>query len=519
MARRILSLWFPHLAAERALRAELGAQMDASAQVFAVVEMKSGAARLRSVTAAAARQGLAPGMSLADARARAPDLATTPAQPERDAAFLRALGRWCGRYTPWAALEGEDGLVLDLTGCAHLFGGEAALADEMSARFGAYGLTARIGLAETKGAAWALSRFAAAAVSIAPPGQVAAHVMALPVAALRLEAATAAGLARLGLRRIKDVARAPRASLARRFGPAATLRLDQLLGQAPEPIDAAPFARPHAARLSLPEPIATLDDLRAGLEKLLAALCARLTREGVGARQLRLSLRRVDRGEDSAEIGLARPCDDAARIAPLFESALAAMRADFGVDALRLEAVRVEPLRLQQREAFGARAADQGAALGDLITRLGNRIGFDRVTRFLPAESHIPERGFTQAPAAETAPIPFPKTGAPRPLSMFAPEPIAASPVPSSDPASPPSHFRWRGALFETALAIGPERIAPEWWRDDPSWRSGPRDYWRVQTRMGRRLWLFRTHVRTHAPGGVSTGAEGPGWFVQGEFA
>ena len=510
MTRRVLSVWFPHLSAEREAR-RLGAD---PARPFAVVGLRNGAARLSSVNAAAERVGLRPGAALTDARATTPDLATTPERPARDAAFLRALGRWCERYAPWVALDGADGLALDVTGCAHLFGGERALIEDMTARLAARGLTARAGLAEAKGAAWALARFAAAPIAIAAPGRLAAAVADLPAAALRVEAEIAAGLARLGLHRIQDVAAAPRASLARRFGSALTLRLAQIFGEASEPIAATAFARPYAARLSLPEPIGKTEDVRAGLERLLARLCARLEQERLGARAFRLSVRRCDAGEEAAEIGLARPSHDPARAAHLFDHAIEGLRAADGVDALRLEALRVEPIALAQQEAFQGRGV-QNDALSDLIARLGNRVGFERVTRFLPAESHSPERAFLIAPAAASEARRFPESGLMRPLTLFAPEPIQIDRQidrQTDCAAAPPMRFRWRGVDFELESAAGPERLAPEWWREDPLWRDGPRDYWRAQTRRGRRLWLFQTH-------GEASAAEPARWFVQGEFA
>lgn len=500
MKRRVLCMWFPHLAAERALRAQ-GIASWAAEPPFAVAGMRRGAWRLCSVNAAAARLGLENGAALADARAIFPALRTAPEQPERDAAFLRALRRWSERYGPWAALDGAEGLALDVTGCGHLFGGEAGLLADAAARCARLGLTLRAGLAETKGAAWALARFAEDD-PIAPTGRLETMLSALPVAALRLEPETADGLARLGMRRIADVAAAPRGTLNRRFGPSLLRRLDQMFGRAPEPVSPSLDPKPYAVRLSFPEPIGRLEDLSAALERLLARLCARLQGERRGALALRLWIRRSDGGGDSAEIGLARPSHDPALMARLFASRLEALRAEFGLDAMRLEARSVAPLPLRQEDALQNRATP-AAAWEETLSRLGDRVGFDRVTRLAPAQSHLPERAFRRLPAGAVASEPFPAPEAARPILLFPPEPIAPA-----DAATPPQAFRWRGARFEALGAAGPERIAPEWWRADPEWEAGPRDYWRVQTRQGRRLWLFQTHD-----------AQTGGWFAQGEFA
>ncbi len=265
----------------------------------------------------------------------------------------------------------------------------------------------------------------------------------------------------------------------------------------PEPVSPEPEAPHYGVRLTLPEPIGLVSDVQAGLARLLDRLCATLAANHHGARRVRLEMRRVDRGVVTAEIRLARPMNDAPRMAALFADAVQDIDAGFGIDQLRLSAPATEPLAPRQMDAPHQVGADK---LTDLVTRLGNRLGFDAVQRMLPAESHIPEKSFLIVPAAyaEAAPDwpPHPE----RPLLIFPPEPIDAG------GAEPPARFRWRRMSFTTARATGPERIAPEWWLDDPGWRSGLRDYWKVETREGRRLWLF------HTP-------QSPVWCVQGEFA
>ncbi|MFI0396969.1 hypothetical protein [Paracoccus jiaweipingae] len=209
-----------------------------------------------------------------------------------------------------------------------------------------------------------------------------------------------------------------------------------------------------------------------------------------------MEARRVDHGAAVVEIGLARPMREPERIKALFAAGVEDIDAGFGIDALRLVATVTEPLVPAQ---IGGSV--EGDALADLVSRLGNRIGFDRVQRLLPATSLIPERSFIIAPAAYSAPQAAPAhTGPARPILIFPPEPALAA------TGNPPASFRWRRRAMTTLRALGPERIAPEWWFDDPEWRSGLRDYWCIETRQGPRLWLF------HTP-------QAPAWFVQGEFA
>lgn len=499
MARRILSVWLPRLASDAALRrlgARLGAHLGAGPGPFAVVGRRGPAEVLVCLTEAARRAGLARGQPLSEARALCPGLLT---RPEADLAPLRrALRRWAGRYSPWVAEEGADGLVLDITGAAHLMGGEAALLADLERRLRAMGFAARGAVAATRGAAWGLARHGKG-VRVVPEGDTRAALDPLPMAALRLDPETCAGLARLGLVRVQDLGRAPRAALARRFGPGLGLRLDQALGLVAEPVSPAADPAPLAVRLTLPEPIGLLSDVQAALDRLLARLCDTLAGRGLGARRLRLELTRSDQSRAEAEVALARPMRAAPAMAALFVRALEALDAGFGFDSLRLSAPEAEPLEPLQTDGTGAGAA---ADLADLMTRLGTRLGEAALARLLPAESHIPERAFLVASAVHAAVVPradWPE-GPPRPLTLFAPEPILA------EGARPPRRFRWRGLWLTVVQAIGPERIAPEWWFDDPAWRTGLRDYWRVQTAEGPRLWL------AHMP-------QAEAWAVQGEFA
>lgn len=301
----------------------------------------------------------------------------------------------------------------------------------------------------------------------------------------------------MGLHRIADLTPLPRAPLARRYGPDLVQRLDQMLGTLPEPVGAQPETPQFGVRMTLPEPIGLTADVMAGLARLLDRLCDKLSATHRGARRVRLELRRVDRETVTVEIGLARAMRDPARIAALFRKGVEDVDAGFGIDAMRIEAVVTEPLAPQQIGEGKVRQEDE---LSDLISRLGNRLGFDHVLRFLPAESRIPERSFLTASAAwsEASPLPYRKRPR-RPALIFPPEPVV------SPSGHPPARFRWRRMSFTTLRAAGPERITPEWWFDDPAWRSGIRDYWRIETKEGPRLWLF------HTP-------QAPAWAVQGTF-
>ena len=552
VAKRILSLWFPRLAAERILRR----RRDALPQAFAIVGDVNGAQVLMSLNAEAEAAGLSLGQPLRDATAIWPDLVTHPADPAGEAQFLTVLRRWAGKFSPWVAEEPPASLVIDLTGCAHLFGGEVALLREVEQDCADLGLTFRAGLADTPGAAWALARYAGGAVAplrngdaveqearatraratkrrgwerggdaprpatpgtaaamIAEPGHARAAIAGLPLAALRLDAEAVEGLTRLGLRRVSDIMGMPRAALARRFGADTLRRLDQALGLDPEPVTPARAPLHFAVRLTLPDPIGLQSDMEAAVDRLLPELCARLKAKGRGARKVQLQAFRCDGRVEVAVVGLARAADTVERIRPMLMLKLDAIDAGFGIDCVRLEAVMTEPLHaLQHRGHFDATASlvarqtAPGAALDDLIGKLGARLRAEAVTRRHPAESHIPAKATITLAAAWSAPHegewPLPVT--PRPLVMLRPEPVRAQ-----DSPDPPARFRWRRRDLVTRMATGPERIQPEWWLDDPDWRSGVRDYWRGEGEGGECLWLY------YATGGAVSG----GWFCEGWFA
>ncbi|WP_372887106.1 DNA polymerase Y family protein [Shimia sp.] len=554
--RRILSLWFPRLGAERLIRAE----PDLWGQPLAVLRDSGQMQLVSSLSPEASAAGVHLGQPHRDAQALCPGLLTRLQNPQAEAAFLATLRRWAVQFSPWVAEEAPAALMLDITGCAHLFGGEPGLIDAVQQGCAGLGLTAQAGIADTPGAAWALARFAgrgdmpmfrsgdaidqeapatrvraarrrhwtrggpapqlaskgsaggAAGAAIAPVGQTRTALADLPVAGLRIDAETQAHLARLGLRRIGDLAGQPRAAVARRFGKGLMLRLDQALGAAAEPITPAREAPHFAVRLTLPEPIGLREDIEAGMLRLLERLCVLLEARGKLVRQLRLQAFRTDQSMQWVEVGLARASAEVERIRPLLAMKLDEIEAGFGIDMLRLVALRVEEAGQQRMSGpleaghVAARRRQSGAALEDLIGRLGARVGLERITRLHPADSHLPEKTakVMAAPWAEAHAGPWPVPATPRPLLIWRPEPVLAPGSPY-----PPGVFRWRGRDLHLELAAGPERITPQWWLDDPDWRSGVRDYWRVTCREGPRLFMYFAHG----------GDMSAGWFCQGSFA
>lgn len=488
----------PWLATERLSR-QSAAPADAGGAGLATAIGDGGRQLLAAVDPAARRAGLRPGMTLADALAVAPGLCLRPADGAADRRLLDDLAEGCLRYTPWAAVDGDDGLWLDISGCAHLLGGEAALLADLQAHLRRLGFAARLGLADTPGAAWAWAHFGGTP-AILPPGEQRQRLAGLPVTALRLAPATAAGLVRLGLRRIGDLFTVPRAAVAQRFGGAVARRLDQALGLAGEPIaPCRPRELPRVHRAFV-EPISRPEDLATGARRLLDDLAALLTARRLGLRRLELAAWRVDATVGRLAVGTSRPCRDAAHLFRLLAGPLEGLDAGFGVEAMSLAAPESAALAARQGDFIAPSGGDD---LARLLDALGNRLGFQRVYGLAPRHSHLPERAvrrISPPPAGESPTAGGDHPPHPRPLRLLSrPDPVeAVAPLPDG----PPRLFRHRGRLHRLRRAEGPERLSAEWWRGD---QAPDRDYYLVEDEEGRRFWLCRQGL--------------PGrWFLHGIF-
>ncbi len=409
---------------------------------------------------------------------------------------------WCSRFTPLAAIDGRDGLMLDISGVSHLFGGEAALAQDCLARLAAQGFSAVLGVAGNPRAAWALARFSRQKIAPEPLSDKAFARLFhdLPLAALGLDDALVADMARAGLRRIGDIALRPRAPITARFGSMPMARLDALQGLERGAITPR-FAPPDfCAERRFASPVQTIEAIEATLRKLADDLVVLLERHAKGARRIELSLYRVDGDVRRIRVGAGRPLNEARAIARLFAERLAspqedAIDAGFGVELMRLACLAAEPLAPSQAELERAHEAERARALADLLDRLSARLGSRAVTRRELIEAHLPEQAeaappatLGQARARGEGVEPVAPAGAPaRPLRLFVrPEPIEAL---AEVPDGPPLRFRWRRVLHDVAAIEGPERIAAPWWRRA---NAPTRDYFRAEDSRGRRFWLYR---------------------------
>lgn len=463
---------------------------------------RNGTRRLVTAADPAARAlGIRPGVTVALAQAMTPGLTVVDADPQGDDASLERLAAWALRYSPVVAADPPGGLVIDITGAAHLQGGEARLLAGLTERLERSGITAQAAIADSWSAAWGLARFAPG--TIAAPGGTTRAVATLPVAALRLPADTIAALQGLGLDTISELAAAPRASLVLRFGSALSTCLDRVFGRVPEIIEPVlPPAIPHA-RSSFLEPLVQVDGLALALDRLAHELCRDLHRAGLGARQLDLRLRRVDHQLAVLRVGTAGAVSDPVHLIRLFAPKLATIQAGFGIEAALLAAIRVEP-RAHRQLHLQPDSADVLPDLGRMLDQITARIDGVQVYRLAPVESDVPERSLRIIPPLA------PPTGqswqvGPRPQRLFdPPEPVE---VVALMPDHPPALFIWNGRRHRVRAADGPACIFGEWWRSGGEVFHS-RDYFRVEDEDGQRVWLFRAI----APDRMR-------WFIQGVFA
>ena len=496
--RSLVSLWFPDFPVERFIRARIktGRKPPTKGLPFALVESGKSGLRLIAVNATARSFGLMRGMRLADARAQLPELLTEPHEPEEDMNSLLGLCRWMERYSPWVAPDPPDGILLDVTGVPHLFGGEQRMMAEMRSRLAQYGFSVRIGQGATLGAAWALARYEAK------------DIQSLPVEALRIDGTAAKTLRRLGLKTVGSLLAIPRASLARRFrgetiGENVLIRLDEMMGVRDEPLNPLNPPTSFMAHRALMEPVIHAEGLEIVLEGLVNQLCRDLEKAGKGSLRLILKLFRVDGSRANLPAGFSVASHDPRHMLRVLKPKLETVDAGFGIDAMTLEARETAGALVQQH---GFLEDDSTLALEQLNDRVLNRQE-QQFVALEDVESHIPERAEMPRPSARTLPPRASRPApTPRPLLIFeAPE---HAKVVAAVPDGPPMRLTWRRVTRRVVKAQGPERVAPEWWRLTAGER--PRDYYVIEDEQGRRYWLYREGLYGEP------GEEQPKWYVHG---
>ncbi len=491
-------IWFRHLTTDwLTLR-----QPELKQVPFVFSALERNRMTITAVNPPAEAQGIYPGMPAADAKAITTNLQILDHIPGKEARLLRQLGLWCIRYTPIAAIDLPNGLILDITGCTHLWGGERAYLKEIVTKLRASGYDARAAIADTIGAAWAIARFGKT-TPITECGMQTQALLNFPPAALRLEPLTLEKLNKLGFGSIKSFLQIPRSVLRRRFGDGFLLRLGQALGLEDEIITPLVPPIPYTERLPCLEPIKTAKGIEIAIGQLLEGLCTRLRSEGKGVRKAVLKCYRVDGKMVQVGIGTNGGSCNAAHLFRLFELQISKIEPALGIELFLLEAPKVEDIDPVQEKLWSANPGLQDTALAELLDRLAGKVGINAIRRYLPVEHYWPERSIKQAISLQEVPATIWKADRPRPLRLLhRPEPIG---VMALQPDYPPKFFIYKGKQHQVEKADGPERIEREWWHD----KGEHRDYYVVEDSDGGRYWLFRSGHYDAAPQ----------WYLHGFFA
>jgi protein ImuB len=500
MQKRFIAIWFPYLTTDWLIirRPEL----LHTAFVFAAAER--GRKIVKAISPKAKAEGVEVNTPLADARAMVSDLQVFDEKAGRAVKLLKAIGEWCIRYTPIVAVDQTDGLFLDISGCAHLWGGELAYLKEIVTRLHSKGYHVRAAVADTVGTAWAICHFGKSN-PIIKSGEEPQALLNLDPAALRLEPAVLARLNKLGLYQISSFIGMPRSVLRRRFGEGLLLRMAQALGQEDEVINPIQLIPPYQERLPCLEPIRTVYGIEIAIKNLLQSLCTRLQQEGKGLRTASLKCFRIDGKIVEVAIGTNSPSHHISHLCKLFELKISQIAPGLGIELFIMEAAKIEEISPLQEALWANDPGLDDQEVAELLDRLHVKIGTGSINRYLPDEHYWPERSIRPATSITEQPAISWPANKPRPTQLLKnPEPIeVTAPIPDY----PPMLFRHKGNVHHIKNADGPERIEREWWLDP----GEHRDYYQVEDEKGQRYWIFRS--------GHYSGDKSNHWFIHGYFA
>ncbi|MCJ8209749.1 DNA polymerase Y family protein [Mucilaginibacter sp. RS28] len=500
MQKRYCAIWFRYLLTDwLAIR-----KPELKDVPFVLAASEKNRIIIKAANQLAEKQGIIPGSTAADAKAVIPDLKVFDFIPGKAEKLLAAIGEWCIRYTPLIAVDAPDGLLLDISGCTHLWGGEKGYLQEILKRLKGKGYYVRGAIADTIGAAWAIARFGKEKAIIEPGGQTEA-LLKLPPAALRLDTAAVDRLHKLGFYTVQQFIGIKRSALRRRFGEQLLLRIDEALGTAAEHLQWIHPLHPYQERLPCLEPIQTATGIEIAIRNLLETLCNRLKSEGKGLRVAILRCYRVDGKLVGADIATGRPSCSVDHLFKLFALKIASIEPALGIELFTLEAPKVEDLMIDQEILWTPEGCGlESPQLAELLDKLANKIGAKNIQRYLPVESYWPERAYKPSLSLSETTTGKWRAGRPRPsLLLKKPERIE---VTSLLPDNPPMLFIYKGEKHIIRKAEDAERIEPEWWLT----QSPHRDYYLVEDEQGRRYWVFRS--------GHYDDADSQ-WYIHGFFA
>lgn len=498
MAQRIVAIFFPGLLTDWMVRR----QPALKDEPFVLAQHEKNRRVVKAVNQVAQSKGIYTGMVVADCKAILPELQVfdyDPTQPEK---LLNALAEWCIRFTPYAAVSLPDTLLLDVNGCAHLWGGERSYLNHIEIKITGLSYTICTAMADTIGAAWALSHFGISG-TILKPGAEAAGLQDLPIDALRVEQTMVAEFKKLGFKTIGSILKLPRTALRRRFSRILLTRLSQALGGQMEILTPVTPIPPYQEHLPSVEPIKTAIGIEMALKDVLKTLCERLAKENKGLRKAEFRCHRIDGNIQKIDIGTSRPSRSPEHLFKLFQNRIAQIEPDLGIEVFTIDALVVEELLGTQDALWNVSGANE-VAIAELLDRIAGKTGPDSIHRYLPSEHYWPERSIKKATALSEQPTSTWRTDLPRPSTLLEkPEQIK---VIVRMPDYPPHVFFYKGQRHEVMKADGPERIEQEWWIQDGEYR----DYYCIENDKGARYWIFRSGDYRN---------KDVRWFLHGFFA
>ncbi|OJU24488.1 MAG: nucleotidyltransferase [Sphingobacteriales bacterium 41-5] len=498
MEQRFASIFFPFLLADYTVRQYAHLKNKA----FVLAEPERGRSVVKAVNSGAAAQGISAGMVVADCKAILPDLQVLHYKKGLAEKLLHNLGMWCIRFSPVVAVDLPDGLIIETTGCSHLWGGEENYLKTIIQRLKDFGYEVKGAIAPSIGGAFAVARFGEP--SIIKKENIVAALSDLPPAALRLQPEELERLDQLGIHHIQSLLKIPRSALQRRFGATLLKRTDQALGNETEFINPLIPPEPYTARLPALEPICTAAGIEIALQELLKQLCNRLQKEGLGLRRCRFITYRIDAREQQLMIGTTQASCNQKHLFKLFEEKISTLEPGLGIELFVLEAPEVEKTSTIQETLWNHGENKTNTEIAELVDRIAGRVSIQNIHRFLPAEHYWPEFSFVDTSDLKQKPQTEWRTNFPRPLHLL-PKPELIQ-VTAPVPDYPPMLFRYKSRLHKIINAEGPERIEQEWWLQQGLYR----DYYCVEDEEGKRFWLFRSG---------DYGDKKTQWFVHGFFA
>ena len=482
MSGRFVSIWFHHLTTDWfSIR-----QPQLSLFPFVLKTSTHGRMIVTASNSKAEMEGINRGMVLADAKAIVPDLQVQDDIPDLPEKLLTRLAEWCIRFSPRVAIDPPDGLMIDATGCSHLWGGDSDYLTDIERKLKQKGYGVRTAIADTPGVAWAVARYGKHPLVIPPNCHVEA-LLPLPPESLRLEPDAVERLHKLGLHQIRQFIRMPRPTLRRRFGPHFLMRLNMALGEEIETIEPVMPSEPYQERLPCMEPIITATGIEIALRQLLETLCHRLQQEQKGLRAALFKCYRVDGKIETIDIGTHRPSHSGFHLFKLFEIKLTTIEPALGIELFVLEAPKVEDHIAEQGKMWEGAGGLEDLRLSELVDRLAARIGQKAIHRYVPDEHYWPERSFKPSPTLHEHVENSWPLDRQRPINLLR-HPVRIE-VTAPIPDYPPMLFRHEGKLHMILKADGLERIEQEWWLQ----QGQHRDYYRVEDEDGKRYWLFRS--------------------------